>query len=405
MSVNVLTCPFMKLDFETIVEKGDLEHVKGFFETTNLHWQINDGLRLACRLGHFEIVQYLVEKGASIQALEGKALENAVQSGRLDILQYLLSKGGQLPEDPYLKERIIDIATTQKHMHMIQFFKEQKMDDEININHNALNRACLNGDLKMVKQLVQDEGAIIVNGDFIESACISENIDLVKYLFENGAKAKETDFLQTIRDNRLDILKCFEEYLTKEEFSEMIAYDNYRPMRVACWRGNVDIVKYLFHHGSDVFYDNGRSLCNAIQAGNVEVVKFLIQNEKRLMNHIYEPEIYRIIENNDFEILKFLLRCGLHLENLELYFKHACLWDHFDIFYLLLQQNQHLIIHLSPQQKKQVEFFKKMELKKQTKAVNIIGTWWIPICYDLNRDCGQRMMERSWQRVEEMYKK
>uniref|UniRef100_A0A6C0KUR6 Ankyrin repeat protein n=1 Tax=viral metagenome TaxID=1070528 RepID=A0A6C0KUR6_9ZZZZ len=42
------------------------------------------------------------------------------------------------------------------------------------------------------------------------------------------------------------------------------------------------------------------------------------------------------------------------------------------------------------------KLFRKMKIN----AVNKIGTWWIPFCYDLNRDSGQRMMWNSWNRVE-----
>lgn len=29
--------------------------------------------------------------------------------------------------------------------------------------------------------------------------------------------------------------------------------------------------------------------------------------------------------------------------------------------------------------------------------------WWIPICYDTERECGKRMMKREWERIEKMY--
>lgn len=38
--------------------------------------------------------------------------------------------------------------------------------------------------------------------------------------------------------------------------------------------------------------------------------------------------------------------------------------------------------------------------RSKVNAANKIGTWWIPICYDLNRESGQRMMWNSWKRVE-----
>ena len=33
------------------------------------------------------------------------------------------------------------------------------------------------------------------------------------------------------------------------------------------------------------------------------------------------------------------------------------------------------------------------------KAAVTIQRWWTPICYDLKRDCGKRMMEKGWKRI------
>ena len=51
-----------------------------------------------------------------------------------------------------------------------------------------------------------------------------------------------------------------------------------------------------------------------------------------------------------------------------------------------------------------VRVYAKMYEKLMKRSISAIITWWIPICYDVKRECGKRMMERSWDRVEEMYK-
>jgi hypothetical protein len=44
----------------------------------------------------------------------------------------------------------------------------------------------------------------------------------------------------------------------------------------------------------------------------------------------------------------------------------------------------------------------KLYEKNIIRAQRRLYFWWIPICYDLNRESGQRMMERSWNRVQSM---
>lgn len=47
--------------------------------------------------------------------------------------------------------------------------------------------------------------------------------------------------------------------------------------------------------------------------------------------------------------------------------------------------------------------YKQIMDRTRARAVTKIATWWIPFCYDLSRESGKRMMERSWNRVESMY--
>lgn len=45
----------------------------------------------------------------------------------------------------------------------------------------------------------------------------------------------------------------------------------------------------------------------------------------------------------------------------------------------------------------------KLYEKNVTRAQRRLYFWWIRICYDMTRDCGKRMMENSWKKVEAMY--
>ncbi len=47
-------------------------------------------------------------------------------------------------------------------------------------------------------------------------------------------------------------------------------------------------------------------------------------------------------------------------------------------------------------------FCKKIEEKRKIRAQKIIYYWWIPICYDMKRECGKRMAQRSLKEYENM---
>lgn len=74
----------------------------------------------------------------------------------------------------------------------------------------------------------------------------------------------------------------------------------------------------------------------------------------------------------------------------------SCDWcDNFDILFELYSKGVFDLKILSVRAQKYINLRQKAEVR----AVNKIGSWWIPICYDLKRECGKRMMERGWQRI------
>ena len=55
------------------------------------------------------------------------------------------------------------------------------------------------------------------------------------------------------------------------------------------------------------------------------------------------------------------------------------------------------ISEISEKHKKYILFCEKMKTKIRERAQKKIYFWWIPICYDITRDCGKRMMQKNWE--------
>ena len=49
-----------------------------------------------------------------------------------------------------------------------------------------------------------------------------------------------------------------------------------------------------------------------------------------------------------------------------------------------------------------IEFCSKMKEKIKNRAQKKIYFWWIPICYDIMRTCGQRMAQKNLNKFEQM---
>lgn len=204
-----------------------------------------------------------------------------------------------------------------------------------------------------------------------------------------------------------------------------------------CWAsyfGHYEIVKFLVEKGADIHVDNEYPLRTASTRGHYDVVKFLLEHGANI--HANEDEAFRFANcsyDDPFDVVKLLVDSGANIHaNDDQGFVSACYFGHYRVAKFLIQQGANIhanhnnairqasqsghveIVKLlvengadkslmSERDKLFISFCEKIEKKKRVEAVNKIGTWWIPFCYNLNRESGKRMMERSWQRVEEMF--
>lgn len=59
----------------------------------NIHKNKEYMLRYSCRLGRFEIVEYLIQKNAKVNTRDNSALKNAFKSGNIKIIESLINHG------------------------------------------------------------------------------------------------------------------------------------------------------------------------------------------------------------------------------------------------------------------------------------------------------------------------
>lgn len=164
---------------------------------------------------------------------------------------------------------------------------------------------------------------------------------------------------------------------------------------------------FLIEKGADVHFAQDRALYLASFYGWLETVKLLVENGANV-NAAGGEALYWASYKGRLEIVKFLVKSGANVRSSNLNcFAWADETGHYEVVKFLAEngggiyENGELV--LSSSAKKYISIYNKNEEKKRVKAANKIGSWWIPICYNVDRECGKRMMERSWKRVEEMY--
>jgi hypothetical protein len=233
----------------------------------------------------------------------------------------------------------------------------------------------------------------------LENACLDGNLDLVKSLCEKGVDIHSFDdlpFRLACGNGHLEIAK-----LLFEKGSDIHSCGDYA-FRIACENGYIQIAKFLYERGADIFVWDDYPLRWACQNGHVEVVKFLIEkgaNDRMAFDIAFDTACSR----GHLEVVKLLVSLGASVKRniISIILQHGS-HEHFETIKFLIENGADESL-VSEEAKKYLSFCRKMETKKLIRAANKINFWWIPICYDLNRECGKRMMERSWERVKAMY--
>ena len=225
--------------------------------------------------------------------------------------------------------------------------------------------ACLKGDFEQVKRLLR-QGADKEDG--LYWACSCGNLELAKYFVQIGANPcppanyyNDYPLGVAFEEGHLEVLKFL-----VEKGANIRVYNDL-PFRTAALKGYLQIVKYLVERGSVVNIDDDYAICAASVRGHLDIIKYLVQNGAKANARNNYPVVNASL-NHHYEIVDYLVQNGA---------------------------DERLI---GVRDRRYIALRKRTEIR----AANKIGSWWIPICYDLNRESGQRMMERGWKRIESM---
>jgi ankyrin repeat protein len=346
------------------IDTQDLETVKSYVNTNNqkclslVNAKRDDGwtvlhsvtLHSATYSGNLKIVenlkivQYLVEKGADVDAERDNGhtvLHTAALSGNLDVVQYLVEQGADV---------------------------DAKRDD----GWTGLHMAAYSGTLDIVKYLVNEQGANVDaktddGWTVLHSAAYSGKLDIVKYLVEtkqmdpnlelrDGRKPSELapegvvrDYLQekeTIAQpdtkegeetkcpentgddlTQIEIDKMFE--VGKEDLETVKSYvnennqkclslvnakrmDAWTVLHYAAYSGKLDVVKYLVEQGADVDAKTvvgWTVLHDAAYSGTLDIVKYLVEQGANVdaKNNVGWTPLHAAASSGKLDVVKYLV--------------------------------------------------------------------------------------------------
>ena len=260
---NFLKSLFHKNTVHFAITSGNLQLLKHLIEN-GASFKDQYAVETAAKRGHLNIVKYLIEeKGMGTQAdylidEKGLKIENvklahsfwyAAMEGHFDVMEYLFEKGVTTISDEAVTN-VLDNGNPSS-LEVVKYLvaKGAKIDDEALIS--AINHLPTSFDA--VKYLVDEKG-VKINNEAVFYAVREQNLDILKYLVEKGAKINDVT-------------------LTEESLSRYCLSE-------AASSGNIDIVKYLVDeinvYDGDT-YESSDAALKAIKQDDFEVLKYLVE--------------------------------------------------------------------------------------------------------------------------------
>ncbi|MBN2230334.1 MAG: ankyrin repeat domain-containing protein [Candidatus Thorarchaeota archaeon] len=224
----------------------------------------NTALHLACDNGHLAVVEFLIEQGVDIAAMnciDMTPLHMAVRNGHAAVVRYICDKA--LP----ITERILDDVLTVASMSVYSNEQIYKMVYDYRIKivrpspkessspDDLLLLSSESGDYAGVVKAVEDGADLNTVDDRgmlpLLWAALRGHLKIVEYLLDNGAD------------------------IHKRNHAEWTA------LMEASLEGHIEIVRLLVERGADVnatTFVSGTALMFSAGNGHIEVVQYLLEN-------------------------------------------------------------------------------------------------------------------------------
>jgi ankyrin repeat protein len=291
-------------------------------------------LHVSCSSGYFEIVEYLVSKGASIIA---KDMEDfmpivwASRHGKIKVFEFLLRE---------FRKRIENTKVYQDEMEEIR----RNIDYSIHI-------AAANGNLKIIEFLIregEDVNKPIEGFTAFQNGAMYGHIELLKLLLANGSKIDEPGGRENETPLHLaarnHILKVITFLIKNGANVNSVDRRLKTPLHVALHEKRYKISEKLLKHGAD---PNARTdedktpLYETIQYGSLRFTSLLIDHgadvNARFRNKV---PIFMASQYNNLGLVRLLLEKGANVNemcgNAEYPIMYAVRYNHYDMIELML---------------------------------------------------------------------
>ena len=164
--------------------------------------------------------------------------------------------------------------------------------------------------------------------------------------------------------------------------------------------GHLELVKYLVEKcGTDIRANDDYAVKWASENGHLEMVKYLVEKCGADVRSDNDCAVRWASGNGHLEVVKYLVeKCGVDVRVID---NQAVRWasgyGHLEVVKYLVEKCGAVLSTPNPRYKKYFLIYEKGEEKRRERASKKIYFWWVQVCYDVKRPCGNRMMRRNYE--------
>lgn len=297
---------------------------------------MNSALLESVKGDNINKVKECIQKGADIHYKNDHALRSAFYNGHMDIFKYLLSKNADINAN---NNEIMNMASNRYGD--IETF-EYLIENGMNVDKNALLNAIRNGDMKMIKYLVEEYKHLNVYGNSILLEIIgnpreydikplnNNNKEMVEFLFKNiiNIESEKALYLLTnfiFQNSYYDVLDIIKNIVNKnvkciENIKQILIRIN---RFFICGKYNkctnlLEIIEYLLNSIEDVHFNN-EYINDVILCDNIDIFHIIVKKENECNKDITVLNKYYIyaIDKKSIKIARYLVEIGSDINSVD----------------------------------------------------------------------------------------
>jgi len=376
-------------------------------------------LMKTCRNNDDKMIQYLVKNGADVNKgnLDDVPLSLACENENIKIIKYLLNYGATIrrisENDP------LTVACKKENIkiikYLLMYYKPKDLSNEQ--KKSLFFSVCQKGNIEVVKILVK-YGFLLNTFDDkkktpIMLAACNGFFDIADYLiqlnvnFDYHDPQYENELRELIKNRNLNgILNIYS--MNFDDTDEMFyylfnigqykydkKYDGYTKLLYACHHRNINMIKYLLDHGSNI---NAISNCNDTVFSiinfynkdelNYEIVQYAKENEIPMKEAkvVLLIELIHWLNNKDYRNIKSSIENGFNISQsgYPKNFEVMLLLKAYDKLSVLIRNNEEMLIMKNEKTiQKNISILNRCKIKLLDNLKYLIE-YYIDINFELN---------------------